>query len=476
MKRKPLTIRSEALVFLLGLLLAVGMTGVLLKGKLVYWIAPFALLGAFFAYWYSPSWSVVLLCAYWLFHEILLVFEIPMKASFWPDIIVAFFTLFWLIRTIQEKGGNVVRGLLTTAILLYLVMLLIQACYAPTLLAGFFGFKWLAMHVPLYFLASSRSMDRPRLQQFLLLLLGAGAIKALFHVGQFLLPELFPTSFSDGGAGYGAHGFMVILLMPLTVVNVSWLLTKPHPRLQAFLLAVLVCLIAGQVVSMLRAVWFSLLFALGIVAFGHGLRRAMGVLGILLALSWLVMPSTARSRFLATFLTGQGTYTAQAKLRGIGQKTLPWLTLWGQGVGSITSYGAQRRVGAESLNFLPVSPESGVANTLIEMGLVGSLVYLSVFWFAGKQTFQAFSRSRDPFSRAFHLGMFAIVCSTLLGELFVVYVYAEAFYFWYLLGLWARFAEDEKELTGKAVGDRGEVAPKQGSFFRPASRVRREVQ
>jgi len=426
------------------------MVGLLLQGKLVYWIAPFALLGACLAYWYAPSWSVVLLCAYWLFHEVLLVFEIPMKASFWPDLIVALFSLLWLIRTIQERGNNVVRGPLTTAILLYLAMLLVQAFRAPTLLAGFFGFKWWAMHIFLYFLASDHSFDRDRLQQFLMLLMGAGALKGLFHLGQFLFPSIFPSSFEVGGPQYGAHSFMVTLLVPLSILNITWLLTQPGRQRAIYLFITLGGLLIGQVVSLARAVWFSFGSGLALVAYGNRRVDALVALIVLMGITWWAMPPLAQSRFLAGFQEERGTYTIYDKwnstmaITGKAMQRNPW----GFGLGSVTSKDATRRVGQEALQNIGLYPESGFGETIIEMGLLGLLVYLNVFWAAGRETWQAFRRMQDPFSAAFSLGMLAIVGSTFLGEIFIEFVYSSSFYFWYLLGLFARFAA-EKESTGE---------------------------
>jgi hypothetical protein len=400
-----------------------------------------------------PEMAIQFVVLYWPFHEILYLFAEGERIVLWADSTLVVFTLLWMSRSFIHKEPLFPRCGVTWAILAFLGVLVLSLLRAPNLLAGLLGFKWWAMHLPLYFLTARTRLDGPRAVTLCLVLVAACAVKGLFHFGQLRIGEpYFPSSFPVGGEGAEAHSpyvciYALVLIMAWAIA--PYLGTRTG-RAVLGIGSLVVLAVVG--LSLLRVAW--IVIAVGavivvLVARDLPIKRAAALLCIA-GVAWLLTPDSWQERLAVTFHPWQqpgadaAGYSATVKARvitryvtrhlaGEGSAATEDQDLWGRGLGTVTSHDARKWIGEYAVGLS--APESMFADAFIELGWLGLLSYLGIHLCLLREAYRLTRLLRDARLRAFAAGVCGCVVATLLADVATEFSYAASTYYWYLAGL-----------------------------------------
>jgi hypothetical protein len=394
-----------------------------------------------------PETALQLMALYWPFHEILYLYAEGERIVLWADGTLAVLTLLWICRSFSRKEPLLPRTGATWAILAFLGVLLLGLLRAPNLLAGLLGFKWWAMHLPLYFLAARTPLNGRRVLPLVLALILACALKALFHVGQVRIGgPFFPSSFPVGGEGAEAHSAYVCLYA-LTLIMAWAMLPYARTPLGRLLLGagMLLTLLAVGL-SLLRVAWIVIgvgLIVVVLVARDLPIKRT-ALLVSLFMVAWVVAPGTWRDRIMVTFHSAPAPdasaagYSAAVKVRTIGRYVERHLAeegslqqdqgLWGGGLGAVTSNDAKKWIGDDAHS--DSAPESMLADAFIELGWLGFLSYLGIQLCLIWEAYRLTRLLRDARLRAFAAGVCGCAVATLIADLGTEFSYAASTYYW----------------------------------------------
>jgi hypothetical protein len=401
----------------------------------------------------KPETALQLFAFYWPFHEILYLFAEGERIVLWADSTLVVFALLWMSRALSRKEPLLPRCGITWAILAFLGVLLLGLVRAPNVLAGLLGFKWWAMHIPLFFLTARTRLDGRRVFTLVLSLVLACAIKGFFHAGQLKIGgTFFPSSFPVGGEGAEAHSAYVCLYA--LVMIMGWAMA-PYARTSRNGLLLLCGMLFTLLVvglSLLRVAW--IVIGIGtvvviLVARDLPIKRTAALLCALI-LMWMLGPDAWRQRIMVTFhyrteASGSANgYSAAVKARtiswyvnrhlsGEASNALEDQSIWGGGLGTVTSNDAKKWIGdyANSVS----APESTLADAFIELGWLGLLAYFSIQLCLIWEAFRLTRTLRDARLRAFAAGICGCAVATLVADVGTEFSYAASTYYWYLAGL-----------------------------------------
>ena len=396
-------------------------------------------------------WTLLAFLPFHLFLKRILPHPI---GTYWKEGVLGLLVLIWLTDSLRQRRILLPKATLSLPVLFFFSFLLFRfflgfwtsdlGLRTSNLEPGtwnleLFGLYMLAKYIPLYFVALYIVRSRRQLTRCIGAMLLVGVMCALGATLEFILDRhfLLSESIRQIYGSYdlyiyatkvrrvyftfdfpGALGSYLGLLLPLVVALIP---VVRSARQKALLGGAGVALAAGLAVTFSRGPWLGLAAALAFMgAVPLLLDRNIGYLAyiasvsVILALLFLAIGHLASARaeapignivtaqFLSAAEWGEATNVGRVEAWRRSIEVFKDHPIWGIGLG---------RTGAVSLRFLRPSEcfvtESQVLKIAVETGLVGLLAFLTVWLSAFGVGLRAYTRSRDPSSRALLLGLMA---------------------------------------------------------------------
>ncbi|MCR4288647.1 MAG: O-antigen ligase family protein [Candidatus Scalindua sp.] len=352
------------------------------------------------------------------------------------DILLVVLALSWFIRSaIKKELGIFPKTPLNKGITAYILL-----CLFSTVMGGIYGkinviglffvLKYFEYFI-IYFMAVNFINTRKQVITFLVLLLITCAIASSIGIVQIPAGERVTAPFEGREGEPGTFGGYLILMVS---VCIGLLLTIKSVKVKA-LLSFLTIMVAVLIVATeSRATWLGVPFMyLCFLALSKRRFLLVGAFLVFVAMGPVILPQSAIDRFSGTFKRERG-YEAK-----VGGKTL---ALDSSATQRVQSWQGILR----DLRFHPILGygitgywfvDAQYFRTLIELGIVGLIIFLLFLYQIGKFLLRVYYLSNDNFVQGLSMGVFAgFVCLLVHGigsNTFIIVRIMEPF--WFLMGL-----------------------------------------
>lgn len=342
--------------------------------------------------------SFLILALAWHHYEVLLLFpplfvliDFAVKTTasgvggWWDEALLLLLFFFLFLHQAKEKSIRFHFSSIVYPVLLFIVFGLISTSLSSyvTLAQGIEGIRSVLQTFLFFLIFLNAPLSKKKNRGFILLVLLAGAVTALYGLYQYAVGVPNPPhwldkdleiglsrafSFLGSPNAFAAYG---VLLLPLSL---AFMLKKTYRWYHRALFAALSLLLAAGIFSSLtRAAWVALLPAL--ILFGVLIKKTRLMLGLLLILLLMAsLSSPIRTRFLNLF---SDQYQQKSEMGGRNYRwNLAWSIfdenpLFGRGPGS---YGGAVAYRAQAFQGLYV--DNYYLQILSNFGFLGFLAFL----------------------------------------------------------------------------------------------------
>lgn len=352
----------------------------------------------------------------------------------------------WLVRTAIVKDAPLIRRTpINGPIAAYSVSAVVSTALGATfgevdLLSGmFFVLKYLEYFV-VYFIVLNYIRDRTHMRRLVIALLLTAGIASLFGMTQIPSGGRVSALFETGGGEPNTFGGYLVLMFALTG---GLFLTASRARDKMLLAALAVVIVIPFLFTLSRASYLAMVAVFGSLFILTKKKMLMGGVLILTALFlYLAPPKAVVDRILFTFT--QAPEPGQVQIRGVRLETSFSARL--TSLEAVIKDWPKRPIlgyGITGYHFV----DNQYLRALMEMGLVGFLVFLWIIGTLFRHTRVAYKSSVDPFDRGLSLGFLAGLVGMLIhgagANTFIIVRIMEPF--WFLAAMVIMLPELQRE-------------------------------